>query len=206
MQRTEYIIRIFVMAMAAGVLLLASGCDNSQSGKKVVVVPTVKPASGNIAPLPSVDIAMMSRSLVDALRMGEKLDSSSYNFLGILTDGQGKPLYTGPDGKPGHWKVTVESPSSVVIQNLEAGNLPAEDLRVYIAQSIGLTDADVADAGIAAGTDSVQAVIYKAGELRMELTLRPVTDASGTEHAMVSIAFIRIDKKKNPPRRKTRRH
>lgn len=179
--------------MSLLLLLLVVGCGGNEK-KKVVVVPTVKPSAADTTPLPRVDIAMISRSLVDALRMGEKLDSAAYDFTGILTDGQDRPLYTDIHGNPGKWVVHVESPSSVVLRNLDAGNLLAEDLRVYVAQAVGFTDADVTDAGIAAGTDSVQAVIYSAPNLRMELTLRPQTDAAGNEHALVAIAFLRIGK------------
>ena len=41
------------------------------------------------------DIAMTVRSVADAIRVGETLDSVGYNFEGVLTDGIGRPLYTG---------------------------------------------------------------------------------------------------------------
>lgn len=47
------------------------------------------------------DIAMTVRSLVDAVRVGETLLPADYDFVGVLTDGQGTPLYTDVDGAPG---------------------------------------------------------------------------------------------------------
>ena len=38
----------------------------------------------------------------------------------------------------------------------------------------------------------VQAVVYKQGKLRMEITLLPSTGADGSELANMSVAFIRL--------------
>ena len=53
------------------------------------------------------DIAMTVRSLADAIKVGEPLDSTEYDFNGVLTDGQGAPLYTDVQGSPGTWIVDV---------------------------------------------------------------------------------------------------
>ena len=173
-------------------LLVLSGCKEEKP-KKIVTVPAVNPtAAQDTVPLPQVDIAQLCRSLVDALNVGENLDSASYCFMGILTDGSGKPLFNSSDGKPGRWEVEVQSPSSVVISNIDGGNLLPEDLRLYVAQAIGFTDADVVDAGIAAGTDSVQAVIYSNKVLRMEMTLLSRDSGKTGVDNRMSIAFIRL--------------
>lgn len=182
--------KIAIAVMMGIAFMLLVGCRKEQK-KPVKVVRTVAAVQEDTVALPKVDIAMLSRSLVDALNMGEKLDSASYSFYGILTDGGGRVLYTDTEGHAGTWRVEVESPGSVVVRNLNAGNLLAEDLRVYVAQAVGLTDADVVDAGIVVGNDSAQAVVYSTKRLRMEMTLLPRPDSGGTEHAFVTIAFIR---------------
>lgn len=72
---------------------------------------------GNVASPPAIivnedfhadnDIAMTVRSLADAIKVGEPLDSTEYDFEGVLTDGQGTPLYTDVQGAPGVWVVDV---------------------------------------------------------------------------------------------------
>ena len=168
--------RIFIaglFALGVAALLFVGGCGKTEK-RKVVEVKTVAPP-----PAP------------EALRMGEKLDST-YNFHGIFTDGQKNALYHTADGKPGVWDLIVEGPDRVVMRNLEAGALEAEDLRVYIAQAVGLTDSDIIEAGVASENTDVQAVVYKQGKLRMEITLLPSTGADGSELANMSVAFIRL--------------
>ena len=80
----------------------------------------------------------------------------------------------------------------MLLCNLEAGALEPEDLRVYIAQAVGLTDSDIIEAGVASENTDVQAVVYKQGKLRMEITLLPSTGADGSELANMSVAFIRL--------------
>ena len=46
------------------------------------------------------DIAMTLGSIADAIRVGEPLDSATYSYTGVLTDGVGRPLYTDVDGTP----------------------------------------------------------------------------------------------------------
>ena len=167
--------RIFIaglFALGVAALLFVGGCGKTEK-RKVVEVKTVAPPPAPEV-LDSMDVAMTSRSLAEALRMGEKLDST-YNFHGIFTDGQ-----------------IVEGPDRVVMRNLEAGALEAEDLRVYIAQAVGLTDSDIIEAGVASENTDVQAVVYKQGKLRMEITLLPSTGADGSELANMSVAFIRL--------------
>lgn len=91
------------------------------------------------------DIAMTVRSLADAIRIGEPLDSAGYNFEGVLTDGQGHPLYTDVRGVPGVWQVDVTSESSAVIRNIWLGDLLPEDLENYIVESLGISDMDRID-------------------------------------------------------------
>lgn len=86
------------------------------------------------------DIAMTIRSLADAIRVGEPLDSLDYDFQGILTDGQGMPLYTDVQGEPGEWMVDVEDATSVTIRNIQLGDLLPGDLQNYILSSLRVSD------------------------------------------------------------------
>lgn len=84
------------------------------------------------------DIAMTVRSIADALKVGEPLDSTEYDFEGVLTDGQGSPLYTDVQGGPGVWVVDVLDQKNVTIRNLYLGDLLPGDLETYLLQSLGL--------------------------------------------------------------------
>lgn len=86
------------------------------------------------------DIAMTVRSIVDAIKVGEPIDSLDYDFKGVLTDGQGSPLYTDIQGAPGMWVVDVLDTKNVTIKNLYLGDLLPGDLQNYIVQSLQLSD------------------------------------------------------------------
>lgn len=86
------------------------------------------------------DIAMTVRSIADAIRVGEPLDSTEYDFEGVLTDGQGAPLYTDVQGAPGIWVVDVLDKKNVTIRNLFLGDLLPNDLEAYLLQSLNLTE------------------------------------------------------------------
>lgn len=84
------------------------------------------------------DIAMTVRSLIDAIRVGEPLDSIQYDFEGVLTDGSGRPLYTDIQGAPGVWQIEVDSPGSAIIRNIYLGDLLPADLEQYIVGALEL--------------------------------------------------------------------
>lgn len=86
------------------------------------------------------DIAMNLRSMIDAINVGEALDSADYNFTGILTDGTGRPLYTDVQGSPGTWQIKVLTEKSAVISNLYLGDLLADDLVQYLLTSLEIPD------------------------------------------------------------------
>lgn len=184
--------RLSLLVPALMALLLIGGCSQKkqESQRKVVEVPSARPEQPDTTPMHTADIAMVMRSFADELNMGGTLDSATYDMHAILTDGQGKPLYFQPDSIPGDWRVHVESPKSVVIRNLHLGNLLAEDLRIYVASALGLTDADVSQAGIAEGTKNVQAVVYTRNKLRLEITMTPELDNKQKEHVWMTLSLI----------------
>lgn len=116
------------------------------------------------------DIAMTLRSLVDALREDEPLDSASYNFEGVLTDGQGYPLYTDVQGGPGVWKVEVLGEHTAAIRNLYLGDLFPDDLRTYIISSLGIDPDSGANDESLDHDDHNSAIVYpiEGGEMRVE--------------------------------------
>lgn len=119
------------------------------------------------------DIAMTVRSLADAIKVGEPLDSTEYDFQGVLTDGQGTPLYTDVQGSPGVWVVDVLDHKNVSIRNLYLGDLLPTDLESYILQSLSLEGAEPVDftAHDAVSDSETQIAVYdfSGGFLRFEI-------------------------------------
>lgn len=111
--------------------LLLMSCNNSSQNKQDTAPTDDSQPAAN-------DVAMTVRSIVDALNVGEELDSATYNFSGILTDGRGVPLYTNIDGYPGEWEVVVNSSNSASIRNTELGDLYGEDLKEYLLKELNL--------------------------------------------------------------------
>lgn len=133
------------------------------------------------------DIAMTVRSLVDAVRVGESLDSSDYNFTGILTDGQGAPLYTDVEGSPGQWMVKVESPAEAQIRNLYVGDLMAGDLQNYIISALNLTSADLATVYRSPDNENEEVALYDLGDARLRFVTSEAESPSGLEGALLAI-------------------
>lgn len=133
------------------------------------------------------DIAMTVSSVVDAIRVGEPLDTIDYNFEGILTDGQGRPLYSTIQGSPGTWDVDVLSPTDVVIKNIDVGDLLPEDLEIYITQALQLSAMDRIDDIELHDEDDTEIKVYdfKGGFLRIET--RKGTAANGLEGPLMRI-------------------
>lgn len=78
------------------------------------------------------DIAMNVRSIIDAINVGQPLVDEDYDFTGILTDGNGRPLYTDVQGAPGQWEIKVLTDQSAVVQNLYLGDLLPDELVQYL--------------------------------------------------------------------------
>ncbi len=137
------------------------------------------------------DIAMTLRSLVDALRVGEKLDSSVYNFDGILTDGQGTPLYTDVEGRPGEWSVSITGGDEACVRNLFVGDLMEEDLRNYIIASLGLNGADLITAYRNPDNEEELIYVYGIGDVRVSFSTNPA-EANGFQGWLMSVSVARV--------------
>lgn len=133
------------------------------------------------------DIAMVVRSLADAVSVGEPLDSADYDYDGVLTDGQGTPLYTDMQGSPGQWEVNVINPSKAVIRNLYLGDLLPGDLESYITQTLNLGDSDYVETDEFDSDDESDLSLYNipGGELRFEV--RAGIAPNGLEGPLMSI-------------------
>lgn len=137
------------------------------------------------------DIAMTVRSLADAIKVGEPLDSVEYDFRGVLTDGQGTPLYTDINGVPGIWDINVLDNGKVSIRNLYLGDLLPSDLELYILESLKLT----ADNRLPSLADTISnpakyAInIYALSGGYMKYEVVKDTASNGLEGALVTITL-----------------
>lgn len=139
------------------------------------------------------DIAMTVQSIADAIRIGENLDSADYNFHGILTDGQGIPLYTNVQGMPGIWDVEVLSKSSIVLRNRDIGDLLPEDLELYLMSALDLTGENLLseEESVMDDDDEASRIVYdfEGGYLRIDS--RAATASNGLEGPLITITLSR---------------
>lgn len=132
------------------------------------------------------DIAMVVRSLADAISVGEPLDSSAYNFVGVLTDGSGRPLYSDLQGRPGEWQILVQDSAAAVVRSTKAGDLDASDLQNYIIASLAL---DTTQAYVSRDFKGREQTVYDLPGGYLLLTSRADTLADGSvaQHLAISI-------------------
>lgn len=177
---------------ALGCILCLIGCQKkkaeSQPDSDTVKSPVVEEVfhANN-------DIAMTVRSIVDALKQKEPLDTAVYNFEGVLTDGSGAALYINAAGNPGHWRVVV-SDDKAVIENLDLGDFTPDNIRLYVCEEIGLTEEDIIKKGEVKGPGGAEMTNYSfdGGEIHFE-SAKALT-ADGNEGPVLSIVIFR-----NPP-------
>lgn len=117
------------------------------------------------------DIAMIVCSVADAIGVGESLDTLSYNFDGVLTDGQGRPVYSNLHGMPGKWDIDAVSDTSLTIRNVELGDLLSDDLESYIVTSFGENMPEPIDSltRISADGHTTRVYRFEGGKLRFEV-------------------------------------
>lgn len=137
------------------------------------------------------DIAMTVCSIVDAIRVGERLDSADYGFTGILTDGQGTPLYTDIEGNPGEWNVKVISGDEARICNLNLGDLMTEDLRNYIVNALNLNSADLVTAYVNPADEQEFIWLYDIGDVQVAFSETSVKTPADLEGIIMSISVFR---------------
>lgn len=183
-------VRYIIVPIAGSLLFFLTACGSKQpaeqSGDSDSVVPTLEEEyhADN-------DIAMTVRSIVDAIRVGEPLDTTDYNFNGILTDGIGRPLYSTTQGHPGMWDVDVLSPTVAVLRNEDIGDLLPEDLEHYLISNLNLTEENLIDSLEYHGPAGAETSVYNFDGGYLRLDVRTEATASGLEGALVRITASR---------------
>lgn len=185
------LMKIVCIYICIGLLMSVFGCQ--QRERTADPAQTSADTLSDVPQVQMADIAMTARSLADALEVGEQLDSTDYEFEGILTDGRGAPLYTNIHGTPGMWVVEVTSPGGAAIRNKDLGDLLVEDLRVYLARSLNMNDSDIVEAGTVRNDEETQQIIYRKGELELVMESRMETASNGTEAPWLSVLLRRSD-------------
>lgn len=120
-------------------VFLAVSCKKNEE-KKANAVESVEATEDFHA---NNDIAMQVSSIVDAIDVGEPLEAETYDFKGILTDGEGRPLYTDKEGMPGEWEIKVSDGNKVQIRNLKNGDLKMADLKGYLISALNLNESEL---------------------------------------------------------------
>ncbi len=149
------------------------------------------------------DIAMTVRSLMDALSVGEPLDSAQYTFTGVLTDGSGRPIYADFQGAPGTWEVKVLSKNEAMLRNLNPGDLIPDALIQYLIDNTYLTDVNKVKDGeyfeknnkrnnIPDMDKRTEVVCYEFNGCMITFETRPALTTGGIESPLMTISLHRI--------------
>lgn len=165
-------------------LLFASGCsgkeDASRAASDTVAAKTEDYHADN-------DIAMTLKSIVDALALKEPLDTLEYDFEGVLTDGEGHPLYTDIQGSPGLWDVDVISKNSAVIRNIYLGDLLPEYLENYLTTSLNLTNDNIIETALFDDEEETEITVYRLDNCFIRFETRAAVAPNGLEGPLVRI-------------------
>ena len=143
------------------------------------------------------DIVMTLRSVMDSFAGGDTISSGDYGFTGVLTDGEGRPLYTDTSGGPGEWDVIVSGPSELKISNLHLGDLMPAQLERYLIDNLGLTETATSTLTKGQGRLRTDPRLLEGGEIRnytdsvcvLEYYVRPAYTATGKEGPLVTITL-----------------
>lgn len=173
-----------ILLVSAWMTLPLGGCHSSDSKDGNTSIDSTLQAEEYHA---DNDIAMIVRSIADAMRSGEPIDTMDYNLEGVLTDGTGHPLYTDIQGTPGMWEVEVVSPTSVVIRNIYLGDLLPDDLENYLVSSLNLTPSDQIPSTEFDDDDEAQLVVYDMDGSYLRLETRAGMAPNGLEGPLMSI-------------------
>ncbi len=178
--------KLALVACASGVVIAAVSC--AQKGSQAIHDTAFQEEIPFHA---DNDIAMTVRSIVDAVRVGESLSPEDYDFEGILTDGQGTPLYTDVDGSPGEWTVKVENDSVATISNRHIGDLMDDDLLAYILGALNLNSADLVSAYENPLRENEMIYHFDSGDVDLKFSTIPMISESGFEGSLMTIRILK---------------
>lgn len=188
-----HLLRNFKAKTAVVPLLLAYCMISSAGCGKTVKEET---ESSEETPLPEEyhaddDIAMAVASITDALKVGERLDSAEYDYEGVLTDGQGSPLYTDVQGAPGLWEISVVSPNTAMIRNVFLGDLLPWDLESYLLDFLGKDPSEKLDFNVheAVDDDETDISLYCSDGVFIRFEVRAGIAPNGIEGPLMSIVM-----------------
>ncbi len=175
--------------IALFVLLLLSSCGSKSTPKDADSVVFYSPVAHHYHA--DNDIAMTVRSIVDALKVGEPLNSTEYDFNGVLTDGQGSPIYTDVQGAPGLWVVDIIDKTNATIKNVYLGDLLPDDLQSYLLQSLRLDDKQPVDFSFpeSEDDDETDIEIYDFGGGYLRFETRSGIAPNGLEGPLLTIVM-----------------
>ena len=169
--------------------VMSTGCSHSDrkaSADSDTAVVAYRMADEYVA---ENDIAMTVRSIVDAISVGEMLDTAEYNYNGILTDGEGVPLYTDIQGNPGEWEVDVLNENSVRIHNLYLGDLLPKDLMEYLTAALSLSESNLCASDEYEDDDETHLEVYDFGSGSIRFETREAFAPNGLEGPLMSIVI-----------------
>ena len=168
--------------LAAAIFLILPSCSGSGS-KSASDADSAAAASLHA----DNDIAMILRSLIDALNVEQALDSNIYNFRGTLTDGSGRPLYTDVQGSPGAWEVRVINDSSAALRNIYLGDLLTEELQQYLLTTLHIPDSTLVAGGPAGHDPDANLRIYDFGKGELIFETKEAETEGGESGPLLNI-------------------
>lgn len=122
---------------------------------------------------------------MDAISVGEPLDSAQYTFTGVLTDGGGRPIYTDIQGAPGTWEVRIVHNDRALLRNLHPGDLMPRALIKYLTDNTDLDDTNKVKEHSTDERIDVDCYSFKGCLIRFET--RPALTTGGIESPLMTI-------------------
>lgn len=191
-----------IRRLAYSSLLFACGCSSGgtdsdttvatgNTSQETAVGETKMPAPADEPYIADNDIAMKVRSVADAINVGEPIDSTEYNFSGVLTDGMGAPLFTDFEGFPGQWEVDVISSNEVKIRNIAVGDLLPGSLMEYLSAALDNTETEERELRLVdvydRGDTRVEKYVY--GQTTLKVETSPAQVSTGEVGPMFEITL-----------------
>ena len=182
--------------LSLGIMLTLSSCryagssdsDSTEGVGTDSVISTAEPEPF----IANNDIGMTVKSVANTINIGERLDSTDFNFEGVLTDGIGMPLFTDLQGMPGQWEIEVVDSTELRIRNTNAGNLRPHELLEYLSTTLGDGGTEMQPVEeMDRGDTHIQ--IYRYGRTELSVQTRPQQIGETGEVAPIMEITLRAD-------------